>query len=378
MKRILIVAITLMTSVMAFAQAFHDAALFNAPFDRVKYIDYADGRICFTENGGIDKPNSTYLALYDTYKIERDADGYPTSVTTDFDKTTIEYDANRRIKKRTVKGNGTVVLTYEYFPTAVKETRVTVEGGQPKKQETVYDRCEFDNRGNWIKKGINGTAHEDAHVEYEHYGTIGTGGIRENVTTTTYYEGRSNENRFIAYWSEYNFKKSDSPKEVSFIDALKHPFFLNVNLGVEPKELEKELKKSKLPYRIEKGYVKHRDAFMDKCDRLCYGYPLIDLHAEYFRDHYSISDYSVTIAIPDKREAEDLFVFIMDELKKQGINYKLELPDHVNKSDEIIRFEYNLMGFTEERIKQLEAYNIKHTRTVEITKTDKGIMLKTK
>ena len=375
MKKILISAIMLMTSVMTFAQVFHDAALFNAPFDRVKCIYYGDGCVYFTENGKIDKLKSTYLALYDTYKIKRDADGYPISVVTNFDKTTIEYDANKRIKKRIVKGNGTVIITYEYFSSQVKETRITSEGGQTKKQEIVYNVCDFDYRGNWIKKGIFGTLHNDTEVENEDI--IGSVYSRQIVTTTNYYVGRTNENRFIAYWSGYNFKKSDSPKEVSLLGALKDPFFIGMGLWVPYKELKKKLKAEKINCSIKKIYYSH-NIYMDTCDRLIYGFPIIDLHAEYYNiKWWGRMNYDITIAIADKAKRDDFFVFLMEELQSQKIPYELILPKGVSDYKEVIEIDYNMRGYTEERIKELDRKNLRHKCKIKITKNEKGVNIET-
>ena len=115
MKRLfLLLGLTILYSTAVAQQKYHDAAMFNAPNGNVKYIEYEDGRVCFAEDGSLVKDESSYLELFSKYEIKRNAEGYPISVTTEYDKTTYEYDEKHRIIKRTITGSTKMIISYDY------------------------------------------------------------------------------------------------------------------------------------------------------------------------------------------------------------------------------------------------------------------------
>lgn len=358
-------------TIPCYAQNFHDAAIFNAANGNVRYIENTDGRISFTQNGKIDKANSPYLSGYSIYKIQYDADGYPVMLTTDFDKTKFEYDKTKRITKRTITGSGSMTLQYEYNNDghSVKETKTIFEGGKPKKTETIYDVNTFDSKNNWTQRGCTGTAHTDTKVTYEQIGLVTTGYKQENVTTSTYYTGDLNEQRLICYWG-YDRFKNDAKTDIDFIDAMKHPFLLKyVKCSISPKYFEKHLKDIMAKCNYKKGYSKSRDVTMHTSDTTCFGHPLI-FHADYYRDFDYINCYDFTIAM-NGNDKDDFFCYLMDELKKRDIEYKLILPTNIREKDEKIIIKYALLYSENERRFHPDDYSY-----IEVTKSESGIKFK--
>lgn len=355
-------------TISCYAQKYHDAALFNAANGNICYIETSDGRISFTQDGKIDKENSPYLSLYNTYKIQYNDNGYPILLTTDFDKTTFEYDNNNRIIKRTITGSTNMNLKYDYdnYHNKVTETKTILEGGKPKIAETIYDVNTFDSRNNWKQRGCTGTAHTDTKVTRTQIGLVVSGYISEHVSTSTYYSGDSNELRLICYWG-YDHFKNDANSDIDFIEALKNPFLLkNTKCDIQPKDLEKNLKDSKLNYDYIKGSLKKRDIIMKTSDTTCFGYPLI-FHADYFRDMKSIK-YDFTIVM-DGKDKDDFFCYLLDLLKGKNLEHKLILTRNVREKDEIIVFKCPLLY--DEKYRSIHKYDF--YSYISVAKSESGI-----
>lgn len=327
-------------------QKYHDAAMFNAPFSDVKSIQYKGGVVCFNQDGSLDKKNSNYLEHYSKYEIVRDKNGYPTMLTTDFDKTKFEYDVQHRVIKKTVTGGGNIVITYKYEKPNVIVSRIVVEAGQPQKTETVYDMNEYDSRGNWTQKGLAGHLVKKQDVSQTHIGTFISGYDKTNVIEYEEIEGRTSENRIIRYWTGLTFKRSDSPNEISILEAMEDPFFLNIN-SYSIKLLESNLKK--INHTVTKGYYGKRYISVDETNKVFYKYP-VKAWCQYWKSggFKNITQYKLTIVINDTSEREDFFNFIIDEYKNSEyfVNFennelklkKKNLAITVKKTDEGVIF----------------------------------------
>ncbi len=322
MKRIFtILCLSLFATVTYAQKAYHDAAMFDISNGKVKYIEYtADkSRITFSEDGRIIKKESPYLSIYSKYEIKRDKDGYPVTLTTEFDKTKFEYDSSKRISKRTViSGGQTVVFSYNYekLPN-VTITRIESEAGQPKKTDEVFDMNEFDAFGNWIQKGKKGTLKTEQKVSTDiYFFDTAHHGQTTSVEYVDKYDGQTKENRIIAYASDKSYKRSDSPNEVKLEEAIKDFFFFNV--GDRFKDVAKHIKKNKVEHTMKKGYYGRREIIIPNSDKLFYGNPITSMCYNYFKGSLSENgDYSFVIELADPSDSEDFLKFLAGEM---GVN----------------------------------------------------------
>ncbi len=299
-------------------QKYHDAAIFNAPNGNVKYIEYDDGRICFAEDGRLVKEESSYLELFSKYEIKRNAEGYPVSVTTDYDKTEFVYDEKHRISKRTITGSTKMIISYDYSAhPSVKISLLEQKAGQPQKTEETYDMNYFDFRGNWVQKGKQGTREKVQEVDQYYVGTIGDGHYEHFVTNSYKYVGRESEDRRIAYWHNHKFNRTNSANEIDLFYAVKNPFFFGVSDKI--KDVEQYIKKNKVVHSVEKGYVGRRYITIAESDKCFYGYPIANMKYDYFKGHSYPLGYSFTIKIADPHEQQDFLNFLAEQAIKQNL-----------------------------------------------------------
>ncbi len=305
-------------SVVVAQHKYHDAAMFNAPNEKVKSIKYATGMINFSEEGKLIKDESSYLKMYSKYDILRDSNGYPIELITDFDTTKFVYDDEKRISKRIVSaGNSTVIFAYEYFGSDVTITRVESVAGQPKNTVTKYDMNEFDVFGNWVQKGIKGTKRTEATVKTDYTLGNATNQYAVNTWTTTeykdYYEGQEKEIRKITYGYDGVYTRGDSTDEISIVSAVKDYFFLGV--GDSFKEVEKYIKKNKVECEQEIDSYGYHLLTIPKSDKLYYGNPIINmLFSHTGRSGKIYGEYSFIIELKDLSQKDDFLKFIADTL----------------------------------------------------------------
>lgn len=136
-----------------FAQKYHDAAAFDA-YGHVKWILTDVGLYYFGEDGRLDKSKSTALADYDKYQIERNASGYISKITTDFEVQTFAYTADHRLAKITVKGGSNYSVGYERDDDQGYQTETTkVLSGRQENTSVRYFRHK--DAENWVCKTVN-------------------------------------------------------------------------------------------------------------------------------------------------------------------------------------------------------------------------------
>lgn len=299
-------------------QKYHDSAIFNAPNGNVKYIEYENGRVCFTEDGRLIKKESSYLELFSKYEIKRDAEGYPISVTTEYDQTTYEYDEKHRIIKRTIIGPTKMIFSYDYSSLPnVKISLLEQRAGQPQKTDELFDMNGFDFRGNWTQKGKQGTREKVQNVDQYYVGTVGDGHYQQFVTNSYKYVGRESESRRIAYWHNHKFNKSDSANEIDLFYAVENPFFFGVGEKIKP--VLQYIKKNKIAHSFKKGYVGRREITIAESDKCFYGYAIVNMKYDYFSRHTYPLGYSFTIKIDDTHEQDDFFNFLAEQAIKQNL-----------------------------------------------------------
>ncbi len=327
-KKWLSLLTAMLTVLTAQSQTYHDAALFNAPFGHIEHILYQNGVVNFKENGQLDKDKSTYLSFYNLYKIERDAKGYPVKLTTDYDVTTLEYDNNHRIARRTIKvnGGGTTIKEYIYQEDKeVTEVTVSFEGGQPKRVETKYDDVRFDAWNNWVRKGLKGTTINETNVEYVQIGLVVDGYLSPSFNTTSKTIGATNESRNIYYRSQDDFTCGRTTNDVSVLEALSDPFFIGVgqqHVG----DFLNTLKTHKDLGEEKKGYSGHRWIVKEETGHTCCGLPLKYYTAEFFKGNkWTMVHYSFLITTRDARQTHQLFNYLASNLAGQGCSVQLFL-----------------------------------------------------
>jgi len=326
---------TLLTSVswmIATAQQYHDAAIFNAPNGDVKYIEFNEGRVTFTKNGKIDKANSPYLSFFKKYVVKYDKQWYPISVTTDFDETKIEYDDQHRIIKREVKGSSNYLLEYEYVHETIKETKTVLENGRPVKSSITYDIITYDDRNNLTSRGIVGESHTSTSVTYEQIGLVTTGYLAPQFHQTTIVEGHVENDRVIGYYTNNVFESGMVDTDVSFETAM-HPFCMNV---YNPKNLLRRIKSSKYHYRTGKFVKKYIN--IEQPSYTFYGHPIVDMTAGYYSSK-EILDYTYLVTFDNVEQRNDFIVFFIEQLKDQGFTF-----ERINLKNGI-RFEYNFQPY---------------------------------
>lgn len=322
MKRVFFIFImTILCSTAVAQQRYHDAAMFNAPNGNVKYIEYEDGRIFFAEDGSLVKEESSYFSQYSAYDITRDNDGYPIEVTTDSDKTLIEYTEDKRVRKRTIIiGGEKLIYAYDYkeFP-KVTMTRIEYIDDIPKTKETIYDMNEFDAQGNWIKKGIQGIKREKQVTHVENLNLLHTDPIaKQYVWTSTerYYEGREEQNRIVSYRYNKEFKRSDSPNEINIFYSVVHPFFFNA--GWSSKGIKKHIKANKIEHELKENVGwKKIEILIPESDKVFFGYPIGNMQYRCDKsgdDYYP--DYRFIIYIDNIAERDGFFEYIVEDAKK--------------------------------------------------------------
>lgn len=322
MKRLfLLLGLTILCSTAVAQQKYHDAAMFNAPKGNVKYIEYEDGRIFFAEDGSLVKEESSYLSQYSAYNIKRDNDGYPIEVTTDSDKTLIEYTEDKRVRKRTIIiGGEKLIYAYDYkeFP-KVTMTRFEFIDDIPKTKETIYDMNEFDAQGNWVKKGIEGIKREKQVTHVENANLLVTDPVvRQIVWTSTerYYEGREEQNRIVSYRYNKEFKRSDSPNEINIFYSVVHPFFFNA--GWSSKGIKKHIKANKIEHELKENVGwKEIEILIPESDKVFFGYPIGNMQYRCDKsgdDYYP--DYRFIIYIDSIAERDGFFEYIVEDAKK--------------------------------------------------------------
>ena len=318
MKRFsLILLAFILCCVVVAQQKYHDAAIFNAPYGNVKFIDYDEGRIVFAKDGSLVKKESTYLEMFSKYIIKRNPEGYPILVITEFDKSEYEYDAQHRISKRTIIVNGSkIIYTYDYskYPN-VTITLLEYKGGKPKKSEVEYDMNGFDFRGNWIQKGKEGECIEEQRLSKSYASATSVTPYSINLETEYKYIGQEKEVRKISYWRDqtFTFKRTDSSLETNLYYGVRHPFFFGV--GKEAKDIEKYIKKNKVEH-IRQKELSTVEITIPNSGRVFYGYPIVNMKCRYISKKYSVN-YKFTIKIDDKAEREAFAEFLMEE----GIKY---------------------------------------------------------
>lgn len=346
MKRFfLILGLSVLCNAVSAQQKYHDAAMFNAPYGNVKCLEYESGKIIFCKDGSLNKEESTYLQFFSKYEIKRDEEGYPISLTTEYDTSTYEYDDTRRVSKRTIMANGSK-LVFSYYFSYSTDVTVTLEeykAGYPQKTTVLYDMNEFDFRGNWMQKGKKGERIEEQTLKREQLGTVGDCSYFLELDTKVRYIGQEKEARKISYWADtfYTFKRSDSPKEINLYSAASRPFFFPVDR--EAKEIEKYIKKNKIEhsrknYGALDSYVQ---ITIPVSDRVFFGYPITNMIFQYIAKYpKKWGKYKFTIKIEDKAEREAFVDFLIAEGEKNG-TLKESSKDGLFFKDGILNF--NLM-----------------------------------
>ena len=312
----------------AIAQRYHDAALFNAPNGKVKYIEYNTGRICFDEDGKIDFKQSTYLTLYDKFEISYDEQGYPVTLTTNIDEQTIKYDEKHRISSRQFKGESKYMVVYQYFKNEVLMRQQFIENGKINTVTTRYYQNSFDDRANWTSKRgkTEGNSSINTTSTNFSFNPWVSGSFGNASSTKVDYD---NEDRVIAYWTDNHFVKTDSPNELSLTDENDLlPFFLPDLKKYTPSEIKKSLREKGIEFKDEKYYLKAKNS-----DKLLYGVPVA--YMESIKDgSRAVRNFLFRMDFSNKEQRGDFVVFLIEELKKldiqlanrdvkYGINYGL-------------------------------------------------------
>lgn len=297
----------------AIAQRYHDAALFNAPNGKVKYIEYNTGRICFDEDGKIDFKQSTYLTLYDKFEISYDEQGYPVTLTTNIDEQTIKYDEKHRIRSRQFKGESKYMVVYQYFKNEVLMRQQFIENGKINTVTTRYHQNSFDDRGNWTSKrgrteGNSFVSTTSTSFSFNPWmsGSFGNSQSR-NVDM-------DNEDRVIAYWTDNHFAKTDSPNELSLTDEDQlYPFFIPDLKKYTPAEIKKSLRKKGIEFKDEKNKLVSKNS-----DKLLYGIPVAYMES-IKNGSKAVLDFKFRLDFSNKEQRGDFVVFLIEELKSMGI-----------------------------------------------------------
>lgn len=312
----------------AIAQRYHDAALFNAPNGKVKYIEYNTGRICFDEDGKIDLKQSTYLTLYDKFEISYDEQGYPVTLTTNVDEQTIKYDEKHRISSRQFKGDTKYTIVYQYYQHEIIMRQQFLENGRINTITTKYYQISFDDRDNWTSKRgkTEGNTLVNTTTTSFAFNPWGAGSFSNASSRNVDIDL---EDRVIAYWTDNHFAKTDSPNELSLTDENDLlPFFLPDLKKYTPSEIKKSLREKGIEFKDEKYYLKAKNS-----DKLLYGVPVA--YMESIKDgSRAVRNYAFRMDFSSKEQRGDFVVFLIEELKrmgiqltncdvKNGINYKL-------------------------------------------------------
>lgn len=326
--RFLLILTTWACCISIFAQKFHDAALFNAPNGNVKYIEYNEGRVVFKENGQIDKENSTYLSFYKKYLINYDKEKYPISLITDVDETKIEYDNQRRISKRTVKGGSNYIVEYEYGDNTIIETKIVLENGHPQKSNITYNIITYDDRNNLTSRGIIGSSHTSTSVDYNRIGVGNTSYLQPEFHQTTISEGHVENDRVIGYYSDNVFESGKVDTDVTFEESL-HPFCVDCYY---PKYMKSRLESKKVSFRTGKFVFNYISVVNP--NQTLYGRPIVNMTAKYSAKDY-FSDYRFWITFDNAEQRNDFMVFLIEQLEEKGVKFKRK------DLKEGIQFEFN-------------------------------------
>lgn len=297
----------------AIAQRYHDAALFNAPNGKVKYIEYNTGRICFDQDGKIDLKQSTYLSLYDKFEISYDEQGYPVTLTTNVDEQTIKYDEKHRISSRQFKGETKYTIVYQYYQYQVIMRQQFLENGRLNTVTTKYHQISFDDRDNWTSKRGKTEGNTFVNTTSTNFsfnpwvsGSFGSSSSRQ--------VDMDNEDRVIAYYTDNRFAKTDSPDELSLTDENDLlPFFLPDLKKYTPSEIKKSLRENGIEFKEGKYYLVAKNS-----DKLLYGVPIT--YMESTKDgSRAVRNFAFRMDFSSKEQRGDFVVFLIEELKKKDI-----------------------------------------------------------
>ena len=211
-----------------FAQNYHDAAAFDA-YGHVKWILTDVGMYYFGEDGRLDKSKSTALADYEKYQIERNASGYISKITTDFETQTFTYTTDHRLAKIMVRGASNYSVSYERDDDQGYQTETTkVLSGQQENTSVRYF-CHKDAE-NWVCKTVN------------------TGG---NYKT---------EKRVVGYWFDQTDYTIAPAQSISLMEMLDNPAMLPVDIfKYKSNEVKKMLKEKGYKTSTFQGFVQIED-----------------------------------------------------------------------------------------------------------------------
>lgn len=350
MKKLLLLLLGITLSYVSYAQRYHDAAMFNAPYGHIKSIEYKEGCVYFTDNGLIALDSSSYISGYKKYNIKHNSEGYPIELITDIDHTLFEYDSEWRIIKRTLMAPKRIIYDYTYRNDGtVHITTTEYEGGTPHKTGTIYDLNFYDGKGNWTQKGTKGKEVVEQEVTQFNSGTVGDPHIHTHVLNHTKIVGRKSEQRDIRYYHNFIFQRSASPYEISIIDAIDDPLFLGV--GNDIKKIDKIVKNN--GYEYKKGYSGFREVSIKECNKVFYGFPIKNIYCKYNKSGY-ISVYSFEIEIKDKNKKTEFYGFLKDILEEKGTT------GHIQNNNIFV----------------LTYYNNNTRKNFGILETDEGILVK--
>ena len=207
-----------------FAQKYHDAAAFDA-YGHVKWILTDVGMYYFGEDGRLDKSKSTALADFEKNLIERNASGYISKITTDFETQTFTYTTDHRLAKIMVRGASNYSVSYERDDDNGYQTETTkvISGRQDNTSERYFRHKDAEN---WVCK------------------TVSTGG---NYKT---------EKRVVGYWFDQANYTVAPAQSISLMEMLNNPAMLPVDIfKYESKEVKKMLRDKGYKTSTFQGYV---------------------------------------------------------------------------------------------------------------------------
>lgn len=327
MKKLLTSLIAVLFAGNLFAQMYHDAALFEVFKGIVDRIEYPSGNVCFFSDGRIDKNSSTYLSQFSKYEIERDNEGYPIKLVTEYDETVIEYDSFHYISKKIITGvNKNVEMNYSRSNSNISISINSLESGQRNTSIQLYDNINWDYMDNWISLGTRGTKVPETKI-WREYSTAGDviGSVNWE-TTEKYVGGKVFEHRQIIYREENDmfFTKPVASNEVTLSQMLEEPFFLGIpaaqaNDKILKKALEKAgyklwLRKNHYPKYKKLSPNKYNDHFRNN-QKSFYGLPLLPYLA-YNNDYQR---YSVYIRCEDNMQMMKLLNFLRREFGDKSV-----------------------------------------------------------